>query len=200
MRWILLISLLNIQIHVLAEVIDSTSRDRNDFRTKHFFVPVQYAGNIGYFSAGAGYAAKRDLYQLSLVYGYVPPAIGGSRIHMVSARNVFHLYKLQTDLHHVLIGYACAGLSMEVGGKSFFSLPDVMPAGYYSFPKSIHLVPAVGIKLRREKMLNGLSQVEFFSEISTVDAYLWYKAMSSEVRFSEILSVSAGVSLFPSRW
>ena len=165
-----------------------------------FYIPIQYAGNIGWLSTGIGYAAKRDVYQLSLVYGYAPKQIAGVKIHTITARNIFHLYRLPLNENNLLIPYAVAGVSLEVGGKSFFTLPENMTPGYYAFPKSIHLIPAVGCKLRRATpRRSNLKGVEIFAEVTSVDAYIWYKAMSREVKMPDILSASVGVQFFPGR-
>ncbi|HYG02132.1 MAG TPA: hypothetical protein VD927_06770 [Chryseosolibacter sp.] len=164
------------------------------------FVPIQFAGNIGWFSTGIGYSAKRDLYQLSFVYGYVPEQVAGIDIHTVTARNIFHLYRLPLNEQSVLIPYAAAGVSLEVGGRSFFTLPDNMSPGYYGFPKSLHLIPAIGCKLRRATpRRSNLKGVELFAEVTTVDVYIWYKTISREVRMPDILSASAGIHFFPGR-
>jgi hypothetical protein len=159
----------------------------------HYF-PVQYAGNIGFLSAGIGYGARKDNYQLSLVYGYAPPSVAGVRIHTLTAKNIFHLYRFYLSEKRTLIPYAGLGLSFELGGRSFFRLPKNMPHGYYDFPKSVHLVASGGIKLRymtnNSKAFRG---VEFFTEACTIDAYVWYKFLSEEVKMRHILSLAVGV-------
>jgi hypothetical protein len=161
----------------------------------HYF-PLQYAGNIGFLSAGVGYGARKDNYQLSLVYGYAPPSVAGVRIHTVTAKNIFHLYRFYLSEKRTLIPYAGLGLSFEIGGRSFLTLPSNMPEGYYDFPKSVHLIASGGIKLRyvtnNSKAFRGF---EFFAEACTVDAYVWYKFLSDEVKMRHIMSVAVGVHL-----
>jgi hypothetical protein len=159
----------------------------------HYF-PLQYAGNIGFLSAGVGYGARKDNYQLSLVYGYAPPSVAGVRIHTVTAKNIFHLYRFYLSEKRTLIPYVGLGLSFELGGHSFFTLPKNMPDGYYHFPKSVHLVASGGVKLRymtnNSRTFRGF---EFFAEACTIDAYIWYKFLSEEVKMGHILSLALGV-------
>jgi hypothetical protein len=159
------------------------------------YFPFQYAGNIGLISAGAGYVFAKDRYQLSLVYGYTPKSIAGVTIHTLTARNVFHLYRIHLGERQTLLPYAALGLSFEIGGRSFFTSPSNMPPGYYKFPKSVHVIPGAGLKLRYLSKLPSISALEFFGEVSTVDAYVWYKIISDEVSMSQILSLSVGIHL-----
>jgi hypothetical protein len=160
------------------------------------YIPIQFAGNIGFVSAGIGYTRPRDRYQLSLLYGYAPEKFAGVRIHTVTARNIFHLYRHQLNKRQTLLPYAAIALSGELGGRSFFIQPDIMPDKYYRFPKSVHLIASGGLKLRQvTSKMKGFKRMEFFVEGSTVDAYIWYKFLSNDVRFRDILSLSAGVHL-----
>jgi hypothetical protein len=168
---------------------------RSDKRYIPHFVPIQHAGNIGYFSTGVGYAATRDKVHFSLQYGYTPKSVGGIELHALTVRNIFHLYKFYVK-NQTVIPYAALGLSWDVGGRSFFFIPDNMPRGYYKFPKSVHAIPAVGIKLRHKtKQIKMLNAIEIFAEATTVDAYIWYRAISSEVATNDIVSLSVGANL-----
>jgi hypothetical protein len=159
------------------------------------YFPLQYAGNIGLISAGTGYVFAKDRYQLSLVYGYTPKSVAGVTIHTLTARNIFHLYRIHFGRGQTLLPYAALGLSFEIGGRSFLTLPSNMPRGYYKFPKSVHLIPGAGLKLRCLSKSQSISAVEFFGEVSTVDSYVWYKIISEEVRMRQILSLSFGIHL-----
>jgi hypothetical protein len=168
------------------------ARTRNRYMPHYF--PLQYAGNIGFLSAGVGYAAKKDNYQLSLIYGYAPPALTGVRIHTITAKNIFHFYRFQFSEGRSLVPYGAMGLSAEVGGRSFLTLPSNMPRGYYAFPKSAHIIASAGIKLRyRTDAVKPFRGFEFFMETTTVDAYIWYKFLSDEIKMRHILSHAVGI-------
>jgi hypothetical protein len=158
------------------------------------YLALQYAGNIGFLSFGVGHTARKDRYQLSLVYGYAPPSMTGVRIHTLTAKNIFPVYRFYLDKKQTLIPYGAIGLSLELGGRSFFRQPSNMPDSYYDFPKSIHLIPAAGFKLRHmtdhQRNFRGY---EFFLEVTSVDVYVWYKLTSDEIRTQQILSLAAGI-------
>ena len=160
------------------------------------YIPIQFAGSIGLVSAGAGYRNRNDRYQLSLVYGHAPKAVAGVKSHLLTAKNIFHFTQFFLNEKQRLIPYGALGISWEVGGRSFFNVPDNMPDGYYDFPKSIHAIPGVGLKLRhRTDKIRGFSGLEIFTEFTTVDAYIWYKFLSKEVKMHQIVSLAFGVHL-----
>jgi hypothetical protein len=162
--------------------------------TPHF-IPLQFAGNIGLVSAGIGYSSRAETYQVSLHYGYVPESVALARIHTVSVRNVFNFYSLSIPFKKTIVPYAGLGLSLEVSGNAFLKLPSYYPRKYY-FPKAIHILGYAGLRTRHlmpnHRLLRG---VDFYAETGSMDAYIWYKAISSEVRFRQILSAAAGVNL-----
>jgi hypothetical protein len=178
---------------VPTDSIQSIKVERERWYYPHY-IPIQFAGNIGFISAGIGYTRPRDRYQLSLVYGYAPEKYAGVRIHTITARNIFHIYRHHLNKRQTLLPYAALGVSGELGGRSFFIQPDIMPDKYYRFPKSVHVIASGGLKLRQmTSKIKGFERMEFFIEGSTVDAYIWYKFLSKDVRFRDIMSLSAGV-------
>ena len=45
------------------------------------YAKLQFAGGIGFLSAGIGYQSKNKRLQYDLMYGYVPESLGGVEIH-----------------------------------------------------------------------------------------------------------------------
>lgn len=165
-------------------------------RWRRLYIPVQFAGNIGFLSAGIGYRPLTDKYQLSLLYGYTPSTVSEVTCHLLTARNIFHIYRFPLSDTRTIIPYGAVGISLEVSGRSFFTQPDVMPYSYYDFPKSIHAIPSLGVKLRHETFkLRGFHATEFFAEAASVDAYIWYKVRSNDIKVSDIVSLAFGVHL-----
>jgi hypothetical protein len=173
---------------------DSTNVRRRWFNPR--YIPIQFAGNIGFISAGVGYIARKDNYQLSIVYGFAPASISGVNSHLLTAKNIFHIYKFPISKKQTLIPYVALGVSVEISGNSFFTVPSNMPSDYYSFPKSIHAIASAGIKVRHmTNNVRGFKGIELFAETSTVDAYVWYKFISDEIKTHQILSLAFGIHL-----
>jgi hypothetical protein len=182
---------------IASSQLDSTDTENSKQRRRYapHYIPIQYAGNVGFLSTGVGYITSRDRFNFSIQYGYAPAKIAGIPIHTLTLKNVFHLYKFNGK-KTTFIPYASLGVSLEIGGRSFFFLPSNMPDRYYKLPKSIHLIPALGIKMRHPtNEIKAFRAVELFAEATTVDAYIWYKTICKEVRMSQIVSLSIGVNL-----
>ena len=161
------------------------------------FVPVQYAGNIGFISTGVGYASRLRNYEFALLYGYVPKSMAGANIHTLTAKNTFPITRYPLKNNEVLIPYLGLGVSFEVGGNAFFRMPSHFPDSYYDYPKNLRFLAYGGAKLQHlfEDDFYGLRGVELFAEAGTIDLYVWYKVMSHEIRLNEIFSVAIGVNL-----
>lgn len=155
---------------------------------------VQYAGNIGFISAGAGLISKKNNYQLTFLYGYSPASVSGTRIHSLTARNVFHFRPFGLRYPGMITPYGGVAVNMEIGGRSFLFLPDNMPDSYYDFPKSLHLIASAGLKKRVPTKMKAFRVWEVFAEASTTDFLIWYKIISDEVRFHHMVSGSLGVN------
>lgn len=190
-----------ILIFVTLPIAATTAGPGDSTRIKRWYLPhylpVQFAGNIGFLSTGVGYTSNNENYQLSVLYGYAPRAIAGAEIHTIAAKNVFPLSHYAMKNNQTLIPYIGLGLIAEVGGNSFFRQPDHYPEGYYDFPKNLHVIAYGGAKVQRlfrdeRGIFHG---VEYFAEVGTVDIYLWYKAMSNQIKFHQVFSLALGVNL-----
>jgi hypothetical protein len=181
---------------VPEDSVRSANRDTRRWYSPDF-IPIQYAGNIGFVSGGVGFSGRKENYQLGLMYGYAPAFAAGTRVHMLTAKNVFHLYRFNVGRNRLIIPYAGLGVSVEVAGRSFFTLPSNMPKGYYDFPKSIHLIPSAGLKVRHHTQRKLFRAIEFFAEATTADAYLWHKFTSDEVGIQQIVTMALGINLLP---
>lgn len=165
------------------------------------FVPVQFAGNIGFLSAGIGYSTRVRNYHVSLVYGYVPKSLAVTYIHTISIRNTFPITRYALKNNEILIPYLGLGASFELSGNAFFLQPSHFPESYYDFPKNVHALLYGGAKVQRlfANPAAGLRGAEFFVEAGTIDLYIWYKAMSNEIKLNEIFTLALGINLLLSR-
>lgn len=161
------------------------------------YLPIQFAGNIGFLSLGAGYNSNHKNYQLSILYGHVPSSLAHSDIHTLTVKNSFPLAWYPMRGNKTLIPYVGLGLTVEVGGNAFFKMPAHFPESYYDFPKNLHLIAYGGATVQHifQDDYVFLRGVEFFLEGGTIDAYLWYKTISSQIRFHQIFSLALGVNL-----
>lgn len=174
-------------------------QESDTLKTKKWYVPdyvkVQYAGNIGLFSVGAGYDLFSDLVSTELLYGYVPESVSEAKeIHTITLKNTFPLYTKHWD---AFSASAISGFtfSYETGNNSQLKYPDKYPEGYY-FTNAFHMTFFGGINLHKEieasKMLTG---IDFYIEFGTLETYLFYKVTSNEVGLDDVFSTAIGINL-----
>lgn len=198
-RVILLVSMLS------GCAADSFAQPNDSTRSRRWyvphFIPVQFAGNIGFLSAGIGYSTRVHNYHVSLLYGYVPKSMAHTYIHTIALKNTFPIMRYALKNNQILVPYVGLGASVELSGNSFFRQPARFPESYYDFPKNIHALVYVGAKVQHlfQDPAIGIRGVEFFGEAGTIDLYIWYKTMSQEIKLNEIFTLALGANLLLSR-
>ncbi len=180
--------------------ITTTAQEPNSVQpAKKWYCPqlatTQFAGNIGLFSLGLGTQFFHGKLQTSLLYGYVPKSFGEVEIHTISIKNAFildHRSGFDVDVSSY-IGHT---FSFETGNNSFVELPNKYPKGYYS-SNAFHFTFFIGGKVHKD--LNStliIHGIDLFTEIGSVDTYLWYWLNSKEVHLPEIVSMAVGLNLY----
>ncbi|MFT3738076.1 MAG: hypothetical protein QM786_04920 [Breznakibacter sp.] len=166
--------------------------------TPRWFLPdfyrIQFAGQIGFVSLGAGYQVGKR-YEPALYLGFLNYTFGGSEytVTTLSLKNTFKLSK------QPLWGglYPVAGLSVNWGytENTFNKLPPHYDDKYY-FQNKIHLAPFVGgqwvFPLKGRKLKAVGAAVEFH----TLDAYLLEAIRTRYVGWDDIWNLSLGVTVF----
>lgn len=160
------------------------------------YAKVQFAGNIGFVSAGFGYLFFNNNLCSELIYGYVPKTISKSKpIHTISVKNTFSILnqKFNTVILSPVAGFAA---SLETGSKSFINLPDKYPKGYYK-TNAFHFTFFIGAKMHKD-FINSpfIKGIDLYFESGTVDYYLWHLILSREIKINQIVSSSIGINLF----
>lgn len=160
------------------------------------YIKLQFAGNIGFLSGGIGYQFFNQALYIEVLYGHVPKSISKSdKIRTISLKNTVPLYWLNKGATSIspIAGFT---ISMESGNVSFIQLPDIYPKGYYS-PNGIYSTVYLGAMVHQDfnskRFPRGL---DFYMELGTVDAYLWYKLNERSVPLRDILSSSIGINFY----
>jgi hypothetical protein len=187
-------------LSLLALVMPANASPGDSLRAKRWYVPhyvpLQFAGNIGFLSTGLGYETNSGNYHLNLLYGYVPASVGQHYVHMITAKNIFPLRHLPLSDHQSLAPYLGLGLMVEVGGNAFFTLPSHYPDGYYDFPKNLHVTGFAGVRLRHlfRHNITFLRGMDIYAEAGTIDVYVWYRTISDEIKFNQMFSLALGLN------
>jgi hypothetical protein len=150
-------------------------------------VKLQFAGGIGFLSAGFGYETKNKKMQADLYYGYVPESAGGIEIHSVTGKFTWlplsREYKntVRVDLltAGVLINYA-------FGRQYFLFSPENYPLKYYGLPTAAHIGFFAGGGIRYKK-------TALYYELGTTDKILGsYVRNVRSLAFTDIFNIAIG--------
>jgi hypothetical protein len=152
---------------------------------------LQFAGGIGFLSAGVGYDSKSKRIQTDILYGYVPEKLGGVTIHCITGKftwiavpgklkNNFKIDWLSTG---ILINYT-------FGKQYFFLSPDKYPLKYYGLPTAAHVGIFTGGSVRYKKAC-------LYYEWGTTDRDLAsYVGNIKAIPFFDIINIGVGAKYF----
>lgn len=138
----------------------------------------QYAGSIGFFSAGVGYELfKNDRGSLDFMYGFVPKNRGG-RLHIATVKFAYRPFEVRLNdwakLYPVNPG---AFLSYHFGPRFDFQWDkDTYEKGYYWWSTALrpHISLGTEVKIDTRKVAPALKikSLSLYSEFNTNELYL----------------------------
>jgi hypothetical protein len=149
---------------------------------------LQFAGGIGFLSAGLGYDSKNKRLQGDFYYGYVPESVGGVTIHSVTGKLTWaplsHQLSSSTRWHLLTTGIL---LNYAFGKQYFLFAPENYPYSYYGFPTAMHvgLFAGGGFLYKRTQL---------YYELGTTDKELVsYINNTGSLAFGDILNLGIGM-------
>lgn len=163
------------------------------------YVNLQFAGNIGSGSIGAGYYLNptRNLF-LTGIYGYSPAFRTGRAIHNIVLRLTFKPYTYNLPRHYSLKPLVSIAVSKQIADsdRTFGRLPKNYPEGYYA-PNAFRLHLDLGIALKRDfSKTRFIKAIELYATTTTNEMYITYFFRSKTVTFSDIFSMAIGLNLY----
>jgi len=154
------------------------------------FYSAQYAGYFGLISVGFGEQYLGDRIGTGFYYGYTPPHVAGTEVHIFALKNTFYSKKQYQIGFFQLIPTLNASVLVETGKNSELFLSSKYPKGYYR-TNSFHIPLSIGIAARRffleERRIESL---EYGFEIITLANYLYYIISSGDATSTNILSLA----------
>jgi hypothetical protein len=163
---------------------------------------VQYAGSIGYFSAGIGYHLnKSGKSTLDFMYGYVPVAKGGD-LSIITGKFAWRPFKINlTDwavLHPINPG---AFLSYHAGSNFDSKWDDnEYPKGYYWWSTAFrpHISFSTEVKVNTKKLFPALKlkSITLYSEANTNELYaISYFQNKRDLNLDKIFKLGLGAKV-----
>ncbi|WP_304065931.1 hypothetical protein [Pedobacter glucosidilyticus] len=173
--------ILSINIIIVFLLAKVATAQQDTMQTKHWLIPksviTQYAGSIGYLSAGVGYNLnKSGNSTLDIHYGHVPASKGGS-LHIVTAKFAYRPFHVKINQHTTLSPLNPGFFLSYHAGSNFDSTWDDnnYPKGYYWWSTAFrpHLSLSTELSLKSEKKLKsiGIKKLSFYSEFNTNELY-----------------------------
>lgn len=161
---------------------------------------TQYAGSIGFVSAGLGYELfKNDRGSLDFMYGYVPRSKGG-RLHIATAKFAYRPFEIELNdwakLYPVNPG---AFISYHFGPKFDFQWDkDTYEDGYYWWSTALrpHISLGTEVKIDTRKIAPSLNikSLSVYSEFNTNELYLVsYYQNAGTLSVTDIFKLGFGV-------
>lgn len=185
---------------LLLAVITSSLSAQNSFwkALKPDEVNLQYAGSIGFLSAGAGYHIMKEKGAISFHVGYLPESLGGE-LTVISAKFHYKPWKIDVNDRILIYPFNPVIFPSYTLGQNFdfkFEAPQYRK-GYYFWSSALRLHAGASAEL---KVLNKpdakLKSFSIYAETNTNDLYLitWFKN-KSVVPFYNILKLGYGVKV-----
>ncbi|MCX7986041.1 MAG: hypothetical protein N2662_03785 [Bacteroidales bacterium] len=151
---------------------------------------LQYAGNIGLLSAGAGTGLFKNYVIADLHYGYLPKRSSKNQVHTIALKTSIKIYRRESKerLYQLYIGTTCAYSHTD---NTYLKYPGYFPYSYYDFPNSIHLHPYFGIIVNSKHKPIGC-----YAELGSSDYKIISAFRNSYIGVKEIVNLSFGISYY----
>jgi hypothetical protein len=168
-------------------------------QTKSKWIPdhakLQFAGNIGFFSLGLGYASRRETWEGDLYYGYVPESVGGLTIHSMTLKSTWFPIHPFNRKNFQLKPLSLGLLVNYTFGKQYFGFtPENYPYDYYGFPTSLHVGAFAGGQVNLNHGGRIFKSTGIYYEVGTIDRQLLsYINNTGSLRPGNVLSLALGL-------
>ena len=131
---------------------------------------IQYAGNIGFISAGVGYTFWNEKGQTDVLVGYLPKSIGGVRIISLTAKAAYYPWDIKVGKRYEIEPiYGGVYLSYSFGSQYYTSLPEYYPRGYYWWPTALRAGLFLGGRVNKDISFGPINRLGIYYEFGTYD-------------------------------
>jgi hypothetical protein len=176
---------------IITLLIPSNILDSN--KLLHSIIPstaqLQYAGNVGLGSIGAGYNITSRT-KLNFIYGYLPKWVNNTEVQTVALKGTYDIIPINLNTQFSTTTYTGATLMRSFAHNAYVKFPDYYPKDYY-FSNAVHIAPLIGQSLTFKQKKN----LSIYAELSTLDYYFYYYMINKHIDFQDIWNISFGITL-----
>ena len=190
-----------------VKVADQRARDKRihiKYNGANRIIPtmgiVQFAGNMGLVSVGAGWDhGSRGQWETSLLAGLIPKEEGRKRYITVTVKETYIPWSIQINDRYSFEPLTCGLYLNSIISRDFWVRePDYYPNSYYGFSTKIRANVFIGESLTfytapRSACL--LRYASLFYEFGTADMYIISKATNKYLKFWDIFGLSFGLKV-----
>lgn len=177
---------------ILLFPLCSFSADSSKFKIKPYQIQLQYAGNLGLFSVGAGKSFFNDKLNTFLIYGYLPKSIHGVTVHTIALKSSLRYANTELSPVFDLDFYTGALVLYGITNNTYLVYPDYFPDGYY-ITNAIHASIHIGARLNKIVPYENLQKISFYTELGTIDYQICNAITNNTIKIFDIWNLCFGV-------
>jgi hypothetical protein len=163
------------------------------------YVKLQYAGGIGFMSAGVGYTFFKHRLDVTMFYGYVPKYFSVDDLHSISLQLTAKLlhFKLNDKLDLLPLNFGWYA-HHTFGNEFWLRLPDKYTEGYYWWSPGRNAGIFIGAELKTKLLANKspASGTAFYLRIGSRGLYIASKSGNKTIPLTDILEFGFGVAIY----
>ena len=190
------ILLLIVAVFITLKGYTQAKEERSWLLPDHY--KVQFAGNIGFLSVGAGYMNKSQKLETDIFAGFVPKSIGGDHIISTTVKLTYLPWYIHSGEKYTIVPFTIGSyLSYSFGSQFDTLLPNQYPEGYYWWATSLRFGAFMGGKIQRSTSGKGLfKSVDVYYELGTYDLlFISYVQNMDALSVPDIFSLALGVKM-----
>lgn len=162
-------------------------------------VKGQFAGGIGFVSAGFGYSYARDKIESDFYYGYVPSRYAaGEPLHMFTLKNTWlGLNPVKAMGNSAFYPLSLGLLANYTPGEQFLlNMADKYPKGYYGWTTAVHIGIFAGGRITKHLSSGLPGPVSLYYEIGTNDIeVISYFPNAGSIMLWQIFNLGIGLKI-----
>lgn len=161
-------------------------------------IVVQYAGGIGFMSAGLGwYYGKNKAWETDVLLGFVPRYTTGRAKATFTIKETYSPFKLPVFRNAYYQPLACGLYLNTVFGHEFWQTePTRYPDKYYGFSTAIRAGVFLGQRIRLnipDKRRRWFKEMMFYYEANTCDLHIASWVTNKNISLWDIVNFSCGL-------
>jgi len=163
------------------------------------YAKLQYAGGIGFMSAGVGYTFVHQRIDATFFYGYVPKGIAIDDLSSVSLQFTAKLIRIRISENYQLLPLNFGWFIHHTFGSEYWiNLPSHYPPEYYWWSPGRNAGIFIGGELKTKWLARKTpaSGIAIYARIGTRGLYLASKVGNSSILITDIIELGFGIALY----